>query len=217
MALPRPGARVALLVIDAVLSFLGPRPDGSLSGGTAKRSQPRYLTDCGPNSRTRLPAIRSLLDAARAADLPRVLTRGRAAQTGVLGGAIKALADPATARHVDEAPFLAELRPTDGDFVLDKARASAFFGTPLPVYLHQHQVDTLLVVGTTTSGCVRATVTDAASHGLDVHVAHDACFDRSPFAHAANLFDIQTMYGEVIDARAAHRLLATAPAPRPKE
>jgi nicotinamidase-related amidase len=70
-------------------------------------------------------------------------------------------------------------------------------------------VDTLIVCGTTTSGCVRATVVDAASYGFGVLVPEDACFDRSPFAHAANLFDIQLKYGSVVDTGRAIELMGS--------
>jgi nicotinamidase-related amidase len=91
--------------------------------------------------------------------------------------------------------------------VVSKAKASAFFGTPLLTHLTRQRIDTLIVAGTTTSGCVRATVVDAMSHGFRVLVAEDACFDRSRFAHAANLFDIQLKYGSVIDTKQATELM----------
>jgi nicotinamidase-related amidase len=104
------------------------------------------------------------------------------------------------ARLVHEAPFPPQLTPRPDEYVLGKAKASAFFGTPLLAYLTKHRIDTLVVAGTTTSGCVRATVVDAASYGFRVLVAEDACFDRSAFAHAANLFDIHLKYGSVVDS-----------------
>lgn len=212
-----PPSRPCLLVIDVVLSFLGRRPavapgsQGDATDGEEPDTGAEYVTTCGPESWERLPAIRSLLDTARTADLPRVLTKGSAPDTAVVGGAIKLLHDRALARSVDEAPFPVELEPREGDYVLTKTRASAFFQTPLLMYLHQHQADAVVIVGTTTSGCVRATAVDAASYGFDVYVVEDACFDRSPFVHASNLFDIQMKYGEVIDSAAARRLLTADP------
>lgn len=208
-------SRPCLLVIDVVMSFLGRRPmDGAgQDAATApRRNEPEeYVTACGPESWQRLPSIQGLLETARETDLPRVLTKGSAPDTAVLGGAIKLLQDGAVARFVDEAPFPEELEPEEGDYVLTKTRASAFFQTPLLMYLHQQQADAVVIVGTTTSGCVRATAVDAASYGFDVYVVEDACFDRSSFVHASNLFDIQMKYGEVIDTEAAHRIL-TGPA-----
>ncbi|MFI7675969.1 isochorismatase family protein [Actinophytocola sp. NPDC049390] len=187
------GSRVCLLVIDVTLSFISTD----------------YPTGCGQVGRDRLPAIVKLLDHARELGVPRVLTCGSAPDAVFVGGAVKLSSDPATARRVHEAPFPPELTPRDDEYVLSKAKASAFFGTPLLTYLTRHGVDTLVVCGTTTSGCVRATVVDAASYGFRVLVAEDACFDRSPFAHAANLFDIQLKYGSVVDTGRAIELMGT--------
>ncbi|MCI2415884.1 isochorismatase family protein [Saccharopolyspora sp. K220] len=193
------GLRPCLVVVDVTLSFLGRRPGED--GG------PDYPTGCGPEGWRRLPAIRDLLGTARNLGIPRVLTRGAPDDAAFVGGAIKLSRGPETARLVHGAPFPPELEPRDDEYVLAKAKASAFFGTPLLTYLHAHLVDTLIVTGTTTSGCVRATVVDGASHGYRVLVVEDACFDRSPFAHAANLFDIQMKYGSVVDSAWVSRQL----------
>ena len=166
------GERPCMLVVDVTLSFLSTD----------------YPTGCGQPGWDRLPAIVKLLDTARAAGIPRVLTCGSAPDAEFVGGAVKLSQDRETALRVHEAPFPPELAPRDDEYVVAKAKASAFFGTPLLTYLHRHDVDTLIVCGTTTSGCVRATVVDAASYGYPVLVPEDACFDRSAFAHAANLF-----------------------------
>jgi nicotinamidase-related amidase len=183
------GDRPCLIVIDVVMSFLGRRP------GT---DGPDYATGCGAEGWRRLPTITRLLEAARDAGLPRVLTAGSPLGAPFVGGAIKLSQDPRTALNVHAAPFPDELEPREDEYVLQKSKASAFFGTPLLTYLHRHQVDSVVLCGTTTSGCVRATAVDAASHGYPVLVVEDACFDRSNFAHAANLFDIQMKYGQVV-------------------
>lgn len=185
------GERPCLLVIDVTLSFI----DTS------------YPTGCGQMGWDRLPAIVSLLETARAHGVPRVLTAGSPDDAVFVGGAVKLSQDPDRARLVHAAPFPPELSPQPGEYVLHKAKASAFFGTPLLTYLNRHRIDSLIVAGTTTSGCVRATVVDAASHGYRVLVAEDACFDRSAFAHAANLFDIELKYGSVVDTRRANELM----------
>lgn len=186
------GERPCLLVIDVTLSFL---------------DDTRYPTGCGQPGWDRLPAVVSLLDTARELGIPRVLTCGSAPDSVFVGGAVKLSGDPDVARLVHEAPFPPQLTPRPDEYVLGKAKASAFFGTPLLAYLTKHRIDTLVVAGTTTSGCVRATVVDAASYGFRVLVAEDACFDRSAFAHAANLFDIHHKYGSVVDSAALRERL----------
>ena len=82
--------------------------------------------------------------------------------------------------------------------MLKKLFASAFFGTPLSSLLTAAGVDTLIVAGASTSGCVRATVVDALQHGFRPLVPREAVGDRNPDAHAANLFDIDAKYGDVL-------------------
>lgn len=91
-----------------------------------------------------------------------------------------------------------EIAPEDGDVLLPKTAPSAFFGTPLLKYLITLRVDTLFIVGNTTSGCIRASVVDANSYDYNVIVPHDCCYDRAPVSHAVNLFDIAAKYADVI-------------------
>src|SRR5690625_4213094 len=80
--------------------------------------------------------------------------------------------------------------PQEGDIPIAKYHPSAFFGTSLSSYLIERQIDTLVVTGATTSGCVRGTVVDASSLNYKVVVAEDAVFDRVQVSHAVNLFDM---------------------------
>jgi maleamate amidohydrolase len=82
--------------------------------------------------------------------------------------------------------------------VISKQYASSFFGTHLAATLTAMGVDTLLISGLSTSGCVRATALDACQHGFLPFVVRDACGDRHPGPHEANLFDLQAKYAEVI-------------------
>jgi nicotinamidase-related amidase len=93
--------------------------------------------------------------------------------------------------------FLPSLAPVDGELVARKSRASAFFGTPVSTWLRQLDVDTLIVAGESTSGCVRASVVDAYSLGLKVSVVEEAVFDRSTLSHKVNLFDMHLKYASV--------------------
>ena len=90
------------------------------------------------------------------------------------------------------------LQPRDGELVVVKQFASAFFGTELAAWLKDTGADSLVVVGLTTSGCVRATVIDGLQHDYSVWVPTEAVGDRNPTAHAANLHDMHAKYAEVV-------------------
>ena len=82
--------------------------------------------------------------------------------------------------------------------MLRKTAPSAFWGTPLAAHLNLHQIDTLIVCGEATSGCVRASVVDAASYRYRVQVVEECVFDRHEATHALNLFDMHQKYADVI-------------------
>ncbi len=94
------------------------------------------------------------------------------------------------------------LAPSDDEFVISKQYASAFFGTSLAATLTSAGVDTLIITGVSTSGCIRATCIDAISNGFVPIVVADACGDRHPAPHDANLFDMNAKYGDVKDEAA---------------
>ena len=89
-------------------------------------------------------------------------------------------------------------RPRLEETVVEKQYSSSFFGTPLASILLGLKVDTAVICGYSTSGCVRATTTDAMQYGFNPFVVGDACGDRHAYPHEANLFDIQAKFGEVI-------------------
>lgn len=92
----------------------------------------------------------------------------------------------------------ARLHQAEGDTLVIKKYASSFFGTDLFSRLQARQIDTLLIAGTSTSGCVRATIVDACQLGLRPIVVREAVIDRSPTAHQQALIDIETKYGDVV-------------------
>ena len=102
---------------------------------------------------------------------------------------------PATLRSNIIVPDIA---PEQRDLVIGKQKPSAFHGTPLMDYLIHLRCDSLLVTGTTTSGCVRATVVDAFSYNYRVTVIEDGCADRSQASHAVNLCDMNAKYADVV-------------------
>lgn len=101
-----------------------------------------------------------------------------------------------------------QLTPSRGEFVVRKTEPSAFFGTGLAPWLTTHGVQTLLIAGTTTSGCVRASVVDAMSHGFRPLVVSDCVGDRALGPHEANLFDMQQKYAAVMPLGEALKAIA---------
>ena len=91
-----------------------------------------------------------------------------------------------------------EFKPQHGDVVIFKQRASAFFGTPLVAHLTQQGIDSLIVCGESTSGCVRASCVDGYSLGYHVSLVEECVFDRSPLSHKVNLFDLHHKYSDVM-------------------
>lgn len=112
---------------------------------------------------------------------------------GALGAKVPAIMNIASKGY----EFVEEIAPRDGDVLLPKKHPSAFFGTPLASYLVQLGVDSLVVVGCSTSGCVRSTVIDAFSYNYKVSVPSDAVYDRSQVIHDVNLFDLDQKYADV--------------------
>jgi maleamate amidohydrolase len=91
-----------------------------------------------------------------------------------------------------------EFKPESGDVVIFKERASGFFGTPLVAHLTQKGIDSLIVCGESTSGCVRASCVDAYSLGYHVSIVEECVFDRSILSHKVNLFDLHHKYSDVM-------------------
>jgi nicotinamidase-related amidase len=175
-----PGVAPALVLVDLENNFTGDRPESILE------SIRRYRYSCGQHAWESLPHIRRLLDASRAAGLPVVYTRGAD--------------DPEDAtpdERRDGRQIVQVVAPAGGERVFEKRAASAFYAGGLLQYLVHAHVDTLLVCGCTTSGCVRATVVDSASHGFRTVVVAECVFDRAVLPHRVNLFDMAAKYAAV--------------------
>ncbi len=177
------GARPALIIIDVNVGFTDPASPLVCD-----------LEDV-------VGAIGELLTASRAAKIPIVYTTVEYSEGDQV--AAKAFIDKipvlttlaAGSRWVEIDPRIA---PGPGEPVLKKLFASSFFGTPLQALLTAHDVDTLVVTGASTSGCVRATAVDAIQHAFRPVVPREAVGDRNPDAHEANLYDIDAKYGDVV-------------------
>lgn len=155
----------------------------------------------------------TIRDAARKANVPVFYTNVVYHPGGRDGGTFYAKLSALSAFTKDNpmGAWPTGLEPREDEFVISKQYPSAFFGTSLMSTLTFLKVDTLIITGLTTSGCVRATAVDAVSHGLVPVVVEDACGDRDTRPHEANLFDIKAKYGEVIGSSDAIAYLKTLP------
>jgi maleamate amidohydrolase len=184
-----PGPRPALLLIDFVRAYFEPGAELYLGSD-----------DC-------LHTAAGLLEAARAAGIPAVFTCVKYAAGGADGGLF--FRKVGALRHfvgdTELGAIMPEVAPRPGEVVVVKQYASAFFGTSLAATLTASRVDTVVITGVSTSGCVRASAVDAIQHGFVPLVVADAVGDRDPRPHQANLFDLQAKYAEVLPAAEVRR------------
>jgi nicotinamidase-related amidase len=191
------GKRPAVLVIDVNYNFCGDRREPIL------QSIKRWRNSCGEEAWDAIEAIKRLLLASRSKGLPIIYTTGvRRADNWDWGSwtwknsrssehaATRSSATP-------EDTIIPDVAPHSTDILVLKQKPSAFFGTPLASYLTLLGADSVIVTGTTTGGCVRATVIDAFSHNYRVAVVEEGCFDRSQASHAVNLCDMDAKYADV--------------------
>lgn len=186
------GKRPALLIVDFVMAYLD-------------RNSPLYA-----GAESALESIERLLAAARASGVPVIFTNV-VYQPGGADGGLFYKKIPALKAFDAGSPlgdFPPTLSPEVGELVISKQFASAFFGTKLAAELRDQNIDTLLITGMSTSGCVRATALDALQNGFAPFVVRDACGDRHPAPHESNLFDLQAKYAEVIGESDALELMA---------
>jgi maleamate amidohydrolase len=191
----RRGTRPAIVVVDLMRGF----------------TEAQYAT--GADLTAEVEATAKLLAAARERGLPVVFTIIAYDPNGLDGGAWLQKA-PGLAILKEGTP-LVELDPRlprgVGDTIISKKGASAFFGTSLAAVLTAQQVDTVVLCGATTSGCVRASAVDSVQSGFTTLVARECVGDRAPGPHEANLFDIDAKYGDVISLEDALGYVASVP------
>lgn len=184
------GSRPGLLIIDVQYRTTGTRPmpfDEAIG---------EFATSVGEDAWHATANIARLLEVFRANGWPVLyphVAPKREFDQGALGAKVPAIMDIADKGY----EFVAEIAPRAGDVLLPKKHPSAFFGTPLASYLVQAGVDSLIVTGCSTSGCVRSTVVDAFSYNYRVSVPSDAVYDRSRVVHDVNLFDMDQKYADV--------------------
>ena len=193
------GARPAVLAIDLYNLVFG---GGPLPVHEVVKEFP---SSCGTYAYETVKPIQELLALARSCRIPIIYTTNEMPKEGapkVVQPTKRRLSTPEGAFNIWE-----EFKPEPGDLIIYKQRASAFFGTPLIAHLIQQDINSLIVCGETTSGCVRASVVDAYSHGFHTVVVEECCFDRSLLSHKINLFDLHHKYADVMHLEEVKRHL----------
>jgi len=181
------GEKPALLIVDFVNGFTDPAKFGGGNIGEAIEATAPLLARC------------------RAAGAPIAHTRVVFADDGADAN-LMCLKVPALTSLTEDAPesrIVDALAPRPGEIVVRKRVPSAFFGTDLAPALARHRVDTVMVAGCTTSGCVRASVLDALCHGFRPMVVRDCVGDRALGPHEANLFDMGQKYADIVTSAEA--------------
>ena len=190
--------RPALLVIDVNYAFCDERPMPILE------SIKRWRNSCGAEAWEGVKAIKRLLAAARARGLPVIYSTGTRRDDDWDRGSwnwknSRAAERPRTqSSGQDGNTIVPDIAPQPEDVVIEKLKPSVFFGTPLLSFLVLLGADSLIIAGTTTSGCVRATVVDAFSNNYRVAIVEEGCFDRSQASHALSLCDMNAKYADVV-------------------
>ncbi|WP_329352829.1 isochorismatase family protein [Streptomyces sp. NBC_01261] len=188
-----PGTSPALILVDPARAYID--PDCPLYAGVEPAAD----------------AMRLLLADARRAGVPVIVTRVLLRADGSDGGLFLRKV-PVLGVFAEGNPFgdfIDGLSPAPHELTVTKQCPSAFFGTELAAHLTANGIDTLLIGGLSTSGCVRATAMDAMQHGFVPIVVEEAVGDRDPDIHAANLFDIKHKIGEVWPLARAQEYLAS--------
>ena len=178
------GRRPGLLIIDFVNGFANPDQFGGGNIGEA------------------IENTQGLLAEARALGLPIAFTRVVYADDGSDAG-VFTLKAPALTQLTEGAfgsQIVDQLKPKDGEYIVRKTQPSAFFGTNLTAWYVSKGVDTVVVTGCTTSGCVRASVIDSMSYNFRTVVASDCVGDRALGPHEANLFDMEQKYADLMNS-----------------
>jgi maleamate amidohydrolase len=190
------GSRPGIVIIDVQYRTVG------LERAPILEAMKTYPTACGEYGWTAVDQIAGLLAAGRERGVPVFYPYVSPKQDydgGRLAGKVPSI------MGIDERgyDFVEQVAPQAGDVLIPKKHPSAFFGTPMASYLIDKGVDTVLISGCTTSGCVRASAADAFAYNFRVAVIEDCVYDRGQLSHAVNLFDINQKYADVIWAEEA--------------
>jgi nicotinamidase-related amidase len=191
------GKRPALIIIDVNWAFCSEKPEPILE------AIKRWRNSCGEDAWEAMPYLQALINKAREREIPVIYTTGVRRDDNWDAGSWswknnRSKEDTLPASNLDGNEIVADIAPGPRDIVVYKQKPSGFFGTNLASYLTLLGCDSVIMTGTTTSGCVRASVLDAFSLNYRVAVAEEACFDRSQASHAINLCDMNAKYADVV-------------------
>ncbi|HZW55406.1 MAG TPA: isochorismatase family protein [Nitrososphaerales archaeon] len=190
------GKKPCIIVIDLTYGFVDPKnllAHGSMGFEAVKNLVP-------------------LLEKARSRGVPIIYTTGlnSISNTMPIGISRKVVVNP----RPGENDIVEEIKPHAQDIVVPKGKASIFFGTTILTYLNRNGIDTLIIAGATTSGCVRGTVVEAASYDYYVVIPEECVADRAEVPHKVNLFDMEMKYADVIPTSEVLSYLDSLPGKR---
>jgi len=195
------GERPVLMVIDVNYAFCGDQREPILD------SIKRWKLSCGEIAWDTLPTLIHLIETAHIKKIPVIYTTGYSREDKWDRGSWSwknprgenlEYSEPAPITNRDSNDIMDEIAPKPQDIVVWKQKPSAFHDSPTMSYLNLLKADTVIITGTTTSGCVRATAVDAFSNNFHVTVVEDGCFDRSDVSHAITLLDLHAKYADVV-------------------
>jgi maleamate amidohydrolase len=181
------GQRPALVLVDFVGAYFLPQ-------------SPLYAADVCVVMTEALQSALRLREAAHIADIPVVLTKVELTPLEIRKNLMfrKTSGTGLFEKGSPLADFIPPLEPQSGEIFINKHYASGFFNTPLAEVLAFHRVDSVILTGLSTSGCVRATCSDSLSYGFAPFVVREAVADRDPRPHEANLFDMGQKYADIV-------------------
>jgi nicotinamidase-related amidase len=203
------GKRPALLIVDVNYAFCGDKREPLLE------SVKRWRQSGGEAAWDALPVLQKLIGTARDREVPVIYTTGVRRSDNWDAGSWawknERSGEKPGGSNRDGNEIMPQIAPEPRDIVIYKQKPSAFHGTNLISYLTLLGCDSVIVAGTATSGCVRATVVDAFSHNLRVTMVEDGCFERSEASHAMTLCDMNAKYADVIDSSEVIEFLSELP------
>jgi maleamate amidohydrolase len=208
------GTRPAVVIVDVNYAFTGDQDMSILE------SIKTWRNSCGSAGWAAIPPTQRLLAAARAQRIPVFFSTGIDSRPDLfdLGGwaykSNRSIEDVPAERKLTSLrgnDIVKDIAPQPHEVVIQKLKPSAFNGTPLAGFLINLGVDTLIITGTSTSGCVRATVLDAFSLNYKITLPEECCFDRFESSHAINLFDMNAKYCDVTSLDDVTNYLASLP------